>query len=472
MRKILHFAGLMALSLAATAQTIYTENFETGNADKISGDNFRPFVDIKTNACGEAEITDLDATDFMPRTFAPMVVTFRTASGSETTVDISANKKMTIGLRAAMGTQIRAAYVSPGSSPTPRLRDEVRQTVQTNYELEELVFDFTTLDERGDWDETQAQRMFLEIDPSVPEFTGGLIYIDYIVVGDVDTTLITPTTCSGTDDTQFAFGDGSTYSILDFSTEGQPGIGGERIDQVILDQIAICGLTKIKDNPDNLLGETEPLFVSARNEIGDVTEVDMTGNTKVVIRAQAFGGDATIRVDLKASEATGDNSTNGGSARITKTFPAGEWVEQEYLFFPGQLKDIDGNDVSVTEIKGFNMSFDQELGGIGADSIIFDYITFGDAVGVENTQCVNSVSSKKEVSTLKYFPNPVTDVLRLESPVNGTLTIMSQLGEVIKTETVSTNTSVVSTSSLESGMYIIQVSTVDGKVFTNTFSKD
>lgn len=476
-KKLLLAAGAM-MSLALNAQTIYTENFETGNADLISGDNFSPFVSISSNACGEAEVRDLNRLDSLPLPFSPMVVTFRDETGSSTLIDISANQKVTVGIRAAAGLQIRMNYVSPvvvDGELTPRLRDNNRQTVKTDYELEELVFDFTSTTPRASWDPTNAERLFIEVDPitSRPgaEFTGGIFYIDYIVIGDVDPTLITPTTCSGTDDTQFIFGNGSSFYVNDFTDPSITSFSGMNLNHLVLDTVAECGKVVLTDRDDTVgIGGTAPILFSTRDANGSTQDIDMTGNTKVVVRAKAIGGDANIRVDLRSTGT--DNSTNGGQARIMKTFPQGVWTTAEYIFFPGQLRDIDGGEVDITSVNGINMSFGKDDGGIGADSIIFDFVSFGEGPIDSDIACVNAVNRRTAIQTLGFYPNPVSGSITVEAASQGNLTIVNQYGALVQESKVNSSSQTISLEGLESGLYIIMLTTDEGQVFTNNFVKD
>lgn len=474
-KRLLIVAGAM-MSLALNAQTIYTENFETGNADLISGDNFSPFVDISTNVCGEAVIRDLNPLDSSPTPFSPMVVTFRDETGSPIFLDITNNQKVTMGIRAAAGLQIRMNYVSPvvvDGEQTPRLRDNSRQTVQTEYELEELVFDFTNTTPRTSWDPTMAQRLFIEVDPisGRTEFSGGLFYVDYIVIGDVDPALITPSVCSGTDDTQFVFGDGSSYYVNEFTDPSILSFSGMNLNHLVLDTVAECGKVVLTDRDDTVaISATDPILFSTRDANGSTQDIDMTGNTKVIVRAKAIGGDASIRVDLR-STATG-NSTNGGQARIRRTFPQGEWTTAEYFFFPSQLKDIDGNDVDITSVNGINMSFGQDMGGIGADSIIFDFVSFGEGPIDSDIACVNAVNNRNEIQTLGFYPNPVGSTVTIESASRGNLTVVNQYGTLVKEVKVNAPSETISLEELESGLYIIKLTTDSGQIFTNNFVKD
>lgn len=468
MKRILPGLLVMLLPALASAQTFNEEQFNVGNGALLSGTSFSPYVTFEETGCGEVKIVDADPEDGHPFRYKPMVVSARTVCGSGIeSIDMSTNLKVTMRVRGKSGLVIGGQLADNAST---RLKTErIPYTLTTDWEFETITFEFTS-PEVG-FTPNDVRFLYLTLDPKSDNeggWTGDSLYIDYISFGDATGT--GNATCKSDVD---VFGDGSsTFYVDQFDNVNSVGLGGESSDSLILNQTANCGQISVKNNPENgELGEFKPMVFTVKDTEGSSTTTDITGNEKVIIKAMPVGGSIDLRVDLKAS--TADNSTNGCAARLTKTFPADVWSTMEYDFQSAHFVDDADGTVDKTDIKGANLFF---LGGDGlgdgVDSVVFDFISVGEAPTTLDSRCDGGVGIKDaSITALELYPNPVSDIVVINSKESGKLTISNSMGQVMKVVPVQAGENVISLTELEIGSYTAAIRGNQGAIQTNRLMK-
>jgi len=145
------------------------------------------------------------------------------------------------------------------------------------------------------------------------------------------------------------------------------------------------------------------------------------------------------------------------------TYAQDTWILVEINF------DLDNAGVEVlfdgVEFYQWNNTF--TIGGIryfgsdtgGSPGAYYDDVCFSDEGWL-----IDGVEEQL-ASTTHLFPNPATDVVNIESDYNmESIIIYNFAGQVILTETVNSTTYRVNTSNLDSGIYLFQIETQEGRI--------
>ncbi len=187
----------------------------------------------------------------------------------------------------------------------------------------------------------------------------------------------------------------------------------------------------------------------------------------------AAGCDSIITVDLTILESTAGSITE--SACESYTSPGGKvWA------VTGSYTDTIANAAGCDSIITIDLTILESTTGSITESVNSSYTspggkvwtvsgtytdTIANAAGCDSIITINltiltSVSGITDNSSIKYYPNPVTNNLNIEfnKQFTGVLKIISEFGVVISKQTVnSTNAFQVNTNELVKGLYIIQL---------------
>jgi uncharacterized repeat protein (TIGR01451 family) len=172
-----------------------------------------------------------------------------------------------------------------------------------------------------------------------------------------------------------------------------------------------------------------------------------------------FAYDVVIIDTLDANIDAGSLVIVGSSHLVTPVWLAPNVVK--YMFYGINLPSATDDEAASHGAITFNGKLNSGLTG-GTQIRNKAYIYFDYNTPIVTNETINTldittgvVEKENEISELKVFPNPVSDILTIESPLNSLIRILNIHGEVIKA--FDSNETKIDVSSFPCGVYIIQV---------------
>ena len=219
-------------------------------------------------------------------------------------------------------------------------------------------------------------------------------------------------------------------------------------------------LEKICDGTNSSVGEMSIMNIvdySGDFTCNDPSQIDCWAGTYIYARnSNPF--DMHYRFGLKNS-----NGTTVASDPAVIVPANSDWSDV-YVFDNAQLFVIDGTEsvadviADVQELKIFHNPSLAYEGEVVTGKIEIDYLGY-----------IILLSSEDELlKQTSIYPNPVSDLLNIELPsgVAATVTLFNVLGQTVKQSRLNSDTSILETTNLESGVYFITI-----KTETATFTK-
>lgn len=429
MKSIIAFLMCSVLVLVSYSQTFHLDTFSDSLKTRLVGANVIPHISYDISCCEELRITDNDQNDFLPGAFSPYVFTPLDTDGGVKLIDMTSNLKVTIGVRAAAGTVLRVALTSPRGSGVfvaPRLRDETKQTVSKDFELEELTFDFSNSSIRENFDTSTVEHLFLEINPTSGAFgiPDGVIHIDYLCFGDLPVN--TPkTTCRKINTLSY---DSSTFYVQDFEFGWEEELLVDNNDfSTVLPQTN-CGISSIlftEEVPQTVSNSTFSFHLAK-----DSSPVNILSNPQVNIKTSTSNSGRPF-LDIYFEDVNNNSSSGSYFARLAyETSRTDDWYYINASFDPrnenvGCNDKFDFTKVTKVNILPYKTGFPAEIQN-------FDYIIVGETPADLNSFCVTSINEKNANETSNaLYPNPVENLIYFSEPVNGKIEVLNHRGELI-----------------------------------------
>ncbi len=446
-RFLLTCSILGAIIISANAQLLYHQQFVSGHSLGSGASDGN--IEVEETTCGELKVKDGSGTNAQAGIFMQLRDSLSTTG---VTVDMSTATTVYVRARGKAGMEIgiRAREGSTNASAT------VEQALTTDWEWEVLTFNLA-----GNFtpaDPSAISHLWIYFDKGTDGFLGDSAYIDYITIGAQPDDYANAYCKTDLEDP--LSGPNLFHDNLDDDQDTL--LSGSALDKVSMDESTDCGWMTLKeiDPSGDPVGAFGQLLVFFDN--GEA--IDVTGNAFVTIRAKVVASsDLDIRIDMRDS--TNNNTSNGSSGRITKTWPANEWHTETYAFHPWNMIHTSGAELDITEIKAFNLYFETGTDEIDADSIIFDYVSVGGLGDLTETGCGVTAIQQDLSDQVKIYPSPATDKITIEMEQNAAFSVqIADISGNNHKEQSASGTTQIDISDLASGIYLVRISTNDGLI--------
>lgn len=167
------------------------------------------------------------------------------------------------------------------------------------------------------------------------------------------------------------------------------------------------------------------------------------------------GCDSIVTLNLAITK-TNDTVTKSGSTLTAKAIGVGyQWVKcPSFAIIPGATSKI-----YIPTVTG-------------------DYaVIIKDGICIDTSDCISTwglgMEEKNNLNEFIVFPNPSTEIININGlPHRATIIVYNLMGQEISIQVANTNNSQISIHGFASGLYFVQIKTIDGKVYNTKFRKE